>query len=65
MQDGILVCLFQIAQSSDLHQPLLGKVMRVLLRMLALSQSKTVYENVFATQRSIVSKVRFELVLIS
>jgi hypothetical protein len=45
-----------IVQSSDSLQNLLSLVLRVLLHCLALNQSSTVLQHMFATQRSLVSK---------
>ena len=49
--------ILQVVQSSDSFQSLLAFVLRVLLHSLALNQSSTVLQNMFATQRSLVSKV--------
>lgn len=48
---------FQIAQNSELLQPLLGSTLKVLLHMLALNQSSAVLQHLFSTQRALVTKV--------
>ncbi|PVD22808.1 hypothetical protein C0Q70_16064 [Pomacea canaliculata] len=48
--------IIQIAQASDLMQPLLSSALRVLLHMLGLNQSSLVLQNLFATQRALVTK---------
>lgn len=48
---------FQIAQSSEMMQPLLSSALRVLLHGLGLNQSTFVLQHLFSTQRSLVTKV--------
>ena len=43
---------------SDMLQGILGSVLRVLLHSLALNQSTSVLQHMFAMQRSLVSKVQ-------
>ncbi|XP_076463063.1 dedicator of cytokinesis protein 7-like isoform X1 [Babylonia areolata] len=51
-----LELIIQIAQASDLMQPLLSSGLRVLLHMLGLNQSSMVLQNLFSTQRALVTK---------
>ncbi|RUS71322.1 hypothetical protein EGW08_020919, partial [Elysia chlorotica] len=51
-----LELIIQIAQNSEMLQPLLGSSLRVLLHMLALNQSTDVLQHLFATQRALVTK---------
>ncbi|XP_005089591.1 dedicator of cytokinesis protein 7 isoform X1 [Aplysia californica] len=51
-----LELIIQIAQNSEMLQPLLGSSLRVLLHMLALNQSTAVLQHLFATQRALVTK---------
>ncbi len=48
---------FQIVQGSDVLQPLLGLVLRVLLHALACNQSSATLQNYLSTQRALVVKV--------
>ncbi|XP_050403789.1 dedicator of cytokinesis protein 7 [Patella vulgata] len=52
----LLELVMQIAQTSDLMQPLLSSALRVLLHMFALNQSSLVLQNMFATQRALVTR---------
>ncbi|XP_064604400.1 dedicator of cytokinesis protein 7-like isoform X2 [Liolophura sinensis] len=52
----LLELIIQIAQNSDSMQMLLSTALRVLLHGLSLNQSTLVLQNMFATQRSLVSK---------
>lgn len=51
-----LELIIQIAAASDMMQPLLCSALRVLLHMLGLNQSSIVLQNLFATQRALVTK---------
>ncbi|XP_048256489.1 dedicator of cytokinesis protein 7-like isoform X1 [Haliotis rufescens] len=51
-----LELIMQIAQLSDEMQPLLSSGLRVLLHMLGLNQSMLVLQNLFSTQRALVTK---------
>ncbi|KAL3867584.1 hypothetical protein ACJMK2_040468 [Sinanodonta woodiana] len=51
-----LELIIQVAQNSEQMQPLLSSALRVLLHMLGLNQSTLVLQNLFATQRSLVTK---------
>ncbi|XP_070194616.1 dedicator of cytokinesis protein 7-like isoform X3 [Littorina saxatilis] len=51
-----LELIIQIAQASDMMQPLLSSALRVMLHMLGLNQSSLVLQNLFSTQRALVTK---------
>ncbi|ESP02458.1 hypothetical protein LOTGIDRAFT_199704 [Lottia gigantea] len=52
----LIELVIQIAQTSDLMQPLLSSALRVLLHMFALNQSTLVLQNMFSTQRALVTR---------
>ncbi|XP_055884538.1 dedicator of cytokinesis protein 7-like isoform X6 [Biomphalaria glabrata] len=51
-----LELIIQIAQNSEVLQPLLGSSLKVLLHMLALNQSSVVLQHLFSSQRALVTK---------
>lgn len=51
-----LEIIVQVASTSEIHQNLLGAVLRVLLHALARNQSTLALQNLFATQRALIFK---------